>query len=341
MSECPYCFSQSYEPHHPRCPLSGHASEPPISGLVNGSTLDKGHYRVGTALGQGGFGITYLCKDQRNDSKVVVKEFFPNKFSNRKAPGKNEVVFGGINELSMQRLWKQFRMEYELTAKAAQPGVPKVYGFFSENNTAYIAMEFVAGMTFEKYLRKKNRLLPWWELRNKFYVPLLKIVGGLHRKKILHRDISMVNVMITPDERVFLLDFGAGRDFSKPDVIEKMYFANKKYAPIEQTKPQKGLPQGPWTDIYALGTVFYVAVTGHYPPMALERPRLAVESALTYVPSLPEPFDNALMKSLYYYPQHRFQNVGDFWAALDEAPDPPIPTAGMNNWKKIIKRTSR
>lgn len=333
MAECEYCFCHDGEPHFEKCPYVNQSSEVRIDGLIPGTTLDNGRFQVGMALNHGGFGITYLCKDTKFNRRVVVKEFFPNKYSERNTTKSNLVKYNNIDDSALDLLWEQFIREYEIMVRAANPGIPAVYGFFESNNSGYIAMDFIEGVTFQKYLRKCKTTPHWWELRKKFFLPLMDIVDLVHRKGILHRDISLVNLMITKDEKIYLLDFGAARDFHVRDTVEQLRFANMLYAPIEQTHPEMGFKQGPWTDIFAMGTVFYSAITGHYPPTALERPQNAVETALAYIPDLPEAIDDALMKSLYYYPQHRYQQVSDFRNALMAYPDPQI----NSRWNADIK----
>ncbi len=336
MRECQYCFCREGEPHFSKCPVVNESSVHQIEGLIPGSTLDNGRFQVGMALNHGGFGITYLCRDNAYNRRVAVKEFFPDRFSKRNTYESNLVKYQGISSDTLDMMWTQFYREYDIMTRAACPGIPAVYGFFEENNSAYIAMDFIEGVTFQKYLKKLKNPLPWWKLRKKYFIPLMNVVEQIHRRGILHRDISLVNLMITPDEHIVLLDFGAGRDFHERDTVERLRFANRMYAPIEQTHPEMGFKQGPWTDIFAMGTVFYTAITGQYPPTALERPQKAVVSPDNLVPGLPAEIDDAIVKSLFYYPQHRFHRVADFRDALMACPDPP---ERPSNWlKNIIRR---
>ncbi len=334
MSECEFCFCRDGKSHYSKCPVVNQSSVVQLNGLSTAATLNRGRYKIGMALNHGGFGITYLCKDLEYDRRVVIKEFFPDRFSDRDIRQSNSVRYHGISDDALGMMQEQFYREYDIMTKAAGPGIPAIYDFFPENNSAYIAMDFIDGITFRKYLLKQKVRLPWWELRKKFFMPLMETVSRIHRKGILHRDISLVNLMITKEEKIVLLDFGAGRDFHEQDSAGNLRFANKMYAPIEQTNPEKGYRQGPWTDIFAMGTVFYTAITGEYPPMALERPQKAVESAMTYVPDLPEEVDDVLMKSLFYYPQHRFRSVEEFSQALSAVPDPPRPSI----WGRFFRK---
>jgi len=333
MSECPYCFCRDGEPHFSKCPIVNNSSQIQIDSLIPGTKLNDGRFQVGMTLNHGGFGITYLCNDNKFKRRVAIKEFFPDKYAERKTLQSNSVRYKDISRDAMEMMFTQFFREYDIMVKAGSPGIPAVYGFFQENNSAYIAMDFIEGVTFLKYLQHCKTSPPWWELRKKFFLPLMNIVANVHRRGILHRDISLVNLMITPEERIFLLDFGAGRDFHERDTVERLRFANKLYAPIEQTRPELGYNQGPWTDIFAMGTVFYKAITGQYPPTALERPQKAVDTALSFVPDLPETIDNALMKALFYYPKHRFHSVSEFGKAIMLCPDPPV--SEINNKIKI------
>ena len=322
MSECKYCFCHEGEHHHPKCPAVNKTLIKKGEGLPQGAEISHGRFQIGMAMNYGGFGIAYIAKDNQYKRRIVIKEFFPNNCAVRNSEVTKMVKYEGVSDESFYMMQEQFYREYDIMTKAAGPGVPAVYEYCTENNSAYIAMDYIEGETFKDYLRKQKKPIPWYTLRSRFFIPLLHTVSKIHSKGILHRDISLVNLMISPDEKITLLDFGAGRDFHEKETVEKLRFANKLYAPIEQTTSDHGLIQGPWTDIFALGTVFYTAVTSHYPPTALERPQQAVESVSNYVKDIPEEFDDALMKALYYYPQHRFKSTKDFETALMLAPEP-------------------
>ena len=99
--------------------------------------------------------------------------------------------------------------------------------------------------------------------------PIAEGLDRAHKAGVLHRDIKPANIIVGPDGRPVLIDFGSARFESSQATNTKVTFYTPPYAAIEQYV--KSYPQGPWTDIYALGVVMYQCVTGEKPPEVLER----------------------------------------------------------------------
>ena len=99
--------------------------------------------------------------------------------------------------------------------------------------------------------------------------PIAEGLDRAHRVGVLHRDIKPPNILITEDSRPVLIDFGSARFEAAEATSTTVTFHTPPYAAVEQYV--KTYPQGPWTDIYALGVVLYECVTGEKPPEVLER----------------------------------------------------------------------
>ena len=112
--------------------------------------------------------------------------------------------------------------------------------------------------------RRFNERSLWNILR-----PIAEGLDRAHRVGVLHRDIKPPNILINEDNRPVLIDFGSARFETAEATSTKVTFHTPPYAAIEQYV--KTYPQGPWTDIYALGVVMYECVTGEKPPEVLER----------------------------------------------------------------------
>ena len=100
-------------------------------------------------------------------------------------------------------------------------------------------------------------------------VPLIESLDEIHSQGMIHRDISPDNIMLLPDGRIKLMDFGAARDYTEFGEKSLSIVLKPGYAPPEQYQTH-GI-QGPWTDIYALCATMYKCITGENPPDAIER----------------------------------------------------------------------
>ena len=188
-------------------------------------------------------------------------------------------------------------------------GIVKALDFFEINNTAYIVMEYLEGITLKQYLRENQRIAP--EDLIELLVPLIEALDEIHSQGMIHRDISPDNIMVLPDGRIKLMDFGAARDYTEFGEKSLSIVLKPGYAPPEQYQTH-GV-QGPWTDIYALCATMYKCITGENPPDAIERvmdDHLKKISAFG-IPVLPQ-IEEAIIKGMSVAANDRYQNVGDF-----------------------------
>ncbi|MDE6965352.1 MAG: serine/threonine protein kinase, partial [Clostridiales bacterium] len=268
----------------------------------------QNRYLVGKALGEGGFGITYLAWDLQQGIKVALKEYFPSGYVTRVA-GNNQVIINSKqNQAASNRGLKRFVEEARALAKIKNlAGVVNVRDFFSANGTAYIVMEFLDGVSLKKYLQRKGGKISVDEVLT-IMRPVMDSLTQVHKLGLIHRDISPDNILITKQNEVKLIDFGAAK-YSNPDGRSLSIVLKQGFAPPEQYDTHGD--QGPWTDVYALGVTVYYAITGTLPPEsirvvmgkeAIKRPSelgIAIDSGV----------ENALMKSLAVDKKKRYQDV--------------------------------
>ena len=270
-----------------------------------------GRYPVEGVLGQGGFGITYLGMDELHKKKVAIKEFFPQGIVTRNIEYEDTVTVTLVGEKENYDKGKErFLKEAQTMAMFSKDkGIVKALDFFEINNTAYIVMEYLEGVTLKQYLRENERIDA--EDLVELLVPLIEALDEIHSQGLIHRDISPDNIMVLPDGRIKLMDFGAARDYTEFGEKSLSIVLKPGYAPPEQYQTH-GV-QGPWTDIYALCATMYKCITGENPPDAIDRlvdDHLKKISAFG-IPVLPQ-IEEAIIKGMSVAAKDRYQNVGDF-----------------------------
>lgn len=314
---CPYCMTPVSENEScPVCGLTAGTYIPSPHHLPPGTVL-MDRYLVGRVLGEGGFGITYIGCDLRLELKVAIKEYYPVDRATRNASASLEVTnFIGPSAKSYERGKHKFLSEAQVMARLdKQHVIVSVRDFFEINNTAYIVMEYIEGITFHELVEKKGGRIPPEELFP-MIEPLFHALSIIHENGLIHRDISPDNLMLE-NGRIRLLDFGCAREAARG--TETMTIALKHgYAPIEQYQ-QKG--QGPWTDIYALSATIYYCLTGKVPPQALDRiteDELLLPGKLGV--NLSSEQEKALLKGMKLQPSRRFSSAEEMWRAIYTQP---------------------
>ena len=305
---CPYCMSSVGEDG--LCPTCGpdagsHAPQP--HHLPPGTTLHDGRYLVGRALGSGGFGITYIGRDLKLGIKVAIKEFFPDGRATRNASGSGSNTVSclpGTTPEAFATGRRKFRKEAQILAQLEKlQVVVGVRDVFEENNTAYLVMEYVEGVTMARLAEQRGGRIEPDELF-RIVKPLFPALSELHDAGLLHRDISPDNLMLERGH-IRLVDFGCAREGTGERLTAEL---KGGYTPIEQ---YEGLGYGPWSDIYSLCATLYRCLTGVTPPHALERAaadELKPPSECDGV-NLPESQERALLRGLNVRPRRRFRSI--------------------------------
>ena len=270
-----------------------------------------GRYTIEGVLGQGGFGITYLGIDELHEKKVAIKEFFPQGIVTRNIEYEDTVTVTFVGEKANYEKGKErFLKEARTMAKFSKDeGIVKALDFFEINNTAYIVMEYLEGVTLKQYLRENQRIAP--EDLIELLVPLIESLDEIHSQGMIHRDISPDNIMVLPDGRIKLMDFGAARDYTEFGEKSLSIVLKPGYAPPEQYQTH-GI-QGPWTDIYALCATMYKCITGENPPDAIER---VMDDSLKKISEfgivIPPQEEAAIIKGMSVSAKDRYQDIKDF-----------------------------
>lgn len=269
MSRCLGCMTE-LEKKYDVCPHCGYKegtmADSPLHMEPGALLADR--YLVGKVVGYGGFGATYIGWDTILQLRVAIKEYLPSEFATRSMGQTHVTVYGGNKANQFADGMAKFVDEAKRLAQfQSEAGIVRVYDSFEANNTAYIIMEYLDGETLTSFLEREGKIPS--EKALEMLTPVIHSLEVIHKTGIIHRDIAPDNIMITKDGKVKLIDFGAARYATTSHSRSLTVIIKPGYSPEEQYRSRGD--QGPHTDIYALGAVFYRMVTGITPPDALER----------------------------------------------------------------------
>lgn len=309
-----YCFQcmEIWKENDTVCPHCGREkgiARENARALPPGTILD-GKYLLGEVIGEGGFGITYIGIDLNLHLKVAIKEYFPASFASRSivagADNNIHIIRGEAGSFYQKGLEDYAREANRLAQFASLPGIVSVLNFFYENNTAYMVMEFVEGITLKEYLRRNDEKLPWSKTLEMLH-PIILSLMEVHKAGIIHRDISPDNIMISKSGEMVLIDFGAARKVEGDQ--KKTVVLKRGYAPLEQYQTDGN--QGTWSDVYSFCATIYRTVGGVKAPDALAvaggNTRITPLNAL--VKDIPEYLDKAISLGMQNEISTRIQNM--------------------------------
>jgi serine/threonine protein kinase len=215
--------------------------------VASGNVLQN-RYEIEEMLGQGGFGAVYRARDNRLKKQVAIKETLHLK-------------------PDMLRL---FEREAEVLALLEHPSLPAVTDYFNEDENYYIVMTYVPGEDLVEYLERQPQKRLDESKALEIIVPVLEALDYLHTREppVIHRDIKPGNIRITPDEKVYLVDFGMAKTYdANARAATSVMAFTPTYAPPEQYYQRTDTR----SDIYAVGATLYVMLSGTTPTAAHER----------------------------------------------------------------------
>lgn len=254
---CESCFAETDSEVCSKCGFDKSEYSPDPLILPMGTKLND-KIVIGRVMGKGGFGVTYLGYDLRMDKIIAVKEYYPNGIAYRVPSGTEVSLADAKAGETFEKGAEKFYTEAQMVAQFnGNPNIVSVYDYFRANNTVYLIMEYLSGITLKTYVKKRGKLTDGQAL-----FVMDKIAAALsitHSAGVLHRDISPDNIMICTDGKVKLIDFGAARQIMAESSSNLTVVMKPGYTPIEQYT-KKGR-QGAWTDIYSLGVSIYYALT--------------------------------------------------------------------------------
>lgn len=299
-------------------------------GLPEGTRL-RDQYRIEGVLGAGRFGITYRARDERLDTTVAIKEYYPQHLAGRtrstltlephRPENRDDFAFGR----------KRFMEEGRTLARFDHPNIVRVRSYFEAHRTGYLVMDYYEGTTLAEYLARQGGTLGEDEAVD-IIRDVLRGLQPVHREDLLHRDIDPHNIYRTEEGRVILLDFGAARLATEERSEGDRVVVTPGYAPPEQYL--RDGDQGPWTDVYACAATLYKCLTGLTPPEArarLEEDHLTPPHEVITGVSLE--VSAAVMKGMTLDIERRPGTVDDFFSLLPRTP--PNKVSGKGDAREV------
>jgi serine/threonine protein kinase len=271
-----------------------------------------GHFVIESVLGRGGFGITYKAQDVSNGTTVALKELMPEGMASRGANGAVNIQASQVAEF--EQIKTKFIAEAQLLRKITDAASAKFVDLVAQNQTLYMAMDFVQGVTLESRIASGS-LLSVKETRS-ILRDVLGVLEEMHLLNILHRDIKPANIILQPGGAK-LIDFGSGLTFQKNKTMRvTSRVLTPAYAPLELYG--QNIRLSPTADLYSLAATIYEAMTGVRIPSALERANgMKIQSLSKLEPNAPEGLVNAIEKALEIRVDARPKSVREFRELLD------------------------
>ncbi len=289
--------------------------------LSPGTKLCGRQYEIESYLNSGGFGITYLARDSLG-RKLVIKECFPGAICCRTAQTVRLRSKG--SELEFGKILEHFEKEARALSELQHPYIVGVHQIFEDNDTAYMALDFIDGRDLLHVIEEEpDRLNP--EQIKRLLLKVLDAVAYMHDHDILHRDISPDNILLEDDNSPVLIDFGAARESASrvSRVLSKVLTVKDGYSPQEFYLA--GSEQANSSDLYALAATFYHLVAGKAPPSS--QVRLAAAAKKLADPLEPLTTDTikgydgffleAINRCLSIFPSERLQNAREWRDLID------------------------
>ena len=318
-----------------------------VTALPAGTELLRGQYRITRSLGQGGFGLTYLASDSLNRT-VVIKECYPSQICTRE--GGQVVPTGAESAPFFASVLEQFQAEAHRLAELDHPRIVAVHQTFTENGTAYTAMDFVEGEDLHELVdHAPGRLTP--RLVDGLLRQVLDALSYLHDRGVLHRDVAPDNLILSETGDVTLIDFGASysTDDAENGQNQRMLAVKDGYSPPEFYSADG--EQGAHSDMYSLGALCHLMFTGEAPPDAQTRMDLIAEGRMDpYVPLESTDFEIdirlklATDRSLALTAADRLR-CADEWLAVMDGPIPkPLPVfdpAVIGVIEELVNKTNK
>jgi len=273
---------------------------------VTDPTLLNDRYHLLEILGSGGMAVVYKAQDRMLERMVAIK-VLREKYS-------RDAAFR-----------ERFRQEAKAAANLSHPNIVTVHDFGYDEKRLFIVMEYIPGETLKTIIEREGRFEV--DAAVPIIVQICAGVGYAHRAGLVHCDMKPHNVLVSPDRRVKVTDFGIARALSSilPDERTEVVWGSPQYFSPEQAR---GLAPSPSSDVYGIGVIFYQMLTGRLPFKAANSTELArMHRDLQPVPpselnaKIPEVINDILLKVLSKEPAARYRTADQLGRVLQSFTD--------------------
>ena len=288
--------------------------------LKPGTELMHGQFRIEKFLNAGGFGMTYLARDSL-DRIVVIKECFPSSMCCRN-DGK-VMARSKQHQAEFDAVVKHFGAEARRLSKLQHPHIVGIHQVFEDNQTAYMALDFVRGRDLLDTIEDPRMKLHPRDVKD-ILLKVLEAVHYCHTNDVLHRDISPDNILIDGKGNPVLIDFGAAKEEATraSRALSALHVVKDGYSPHEFYIA--GSTQDASSDLYSLGATMYHVLTGEAPPDSQARvSAIAADRPDPYrpvsgsFPNFEDAFLHAIDKALSVFPGDRIQTAREWIELVD------------------------
>jgi eukaryotic-like serine/threonine-protein kinase len=316
----------------------------PLTGAVAAETSlvgrQIGTYVIDAELGRGGMGSVWRAHraDGRYEAEVAIKFVHPS----------------WMGQAGEQR----FQFEGRVLARLNHPNIARLLDAgLAEGKQPYLVLEYVEGEPINVYCERNQLNVA---ARVRLFVDVLHAVSHAHTNLIVHRDIKPSNVYVKGDGTVKLLDFGIAKLVDSENEQAELTRASAVAMTPQYAAPEQllGQPISTATDVYALGLLLYVLLTGEHPvPKGTRSSAALMQAVLTDEParastvgkieviparSLQGDLDNILHKAIKKNPAERYTSVGafadDLRRYLADEPVQARPDSAVYRMSKFVKR---
>lgn len=307
--------------------------------LPAGHYLQNKKYQLHQVVGQGGFGITYkgilfaevkgALGTIKTEVPIGIKEYFFKDYCSRDHDGLTVNVHSETGQMLFGKFREKLIKEAKILSDVHHPHIVHVLDVFEENNTAYIAMEYIAGDSL-KYILERDGVLAESKAL-KYAHQIGQALQFVHEKSILHLDIKPSNILIDKNDNARLIDFGVSKryDMENTETSTTMLTLSKGFASVEQYDNEGTHLFSPCPDIYSLGATLYNMLTGKIPTESILRATRVFQNPSELNPNVTAETEKVILKAMRINPADRFQTVQEL---LSELPAPTVEVKPERNY---------
>jgi len=295
--------------------------------LPKGHCLQNGKYQLTDVIGQGGFGITYSgvwntevkgkLGTVKTDVHVCIKEYFFKDYCYRDAKNLSVQVHSETGRILFDKFKEKQIKEAKILSEVHHPYIVNVLEVFEENNTAYIAMEYIPGCSLKYMLDVEGKLPEKTVL--KFVNQIGQALDFVHKKNILHLDIKPNNILIDKQNNARLIDFGVSKryDIEQQETSTTMLTLSKGFASIEQYDNEGTVNFSPCPDVYSLGATMYNLLTGVVPTESILRATKPLVKPSELNDEITPKTEEVILRAMQINPTDRYQSIKEMINELD------------------------